>query len=123
MLTSTKPFSSWAARSSCSTTCRSSVRRSKRLQEFLGLSFIYVTHNQSEAFAMANRVVVMNQGRVEQIGSPLDTYTCPKTHFVAEFVGNNNLFDGEIIEIDSQIITVRCLEGSIDSAQDVMMEK
>ena len=95
----------------------------KRLQEFLGLSFIYVTHNQSEAFAMANRVVVMNQGRVEQIGSPSDTYTCPKTHFVAEFVGNNNLFDGEIIEIDSQIITVRCLEGSIDSAQDVMMEK
>jgi len=95
----------------------------KRLQQFLGLSFIYVTHNQSEAFAMADRVVVMNQGRVEQIGSPSDTYTCPKTHFVAEFVGNNNLFDGEIIEIDSQIITVRCLEGSIDSAQDVMMEK
>jgi ABC-type Fe3+/spermidine/putrescine transport system ATPase subunit len=70
----------------------------KRLQRRLGISFVYVTHNQSEAFSMADRVVVMNQGRVEQIGTPQEIYTTPRTRFVAQFVGMNNLFDGRIAE-------------------------
>ena len=87
----------------------------KRLQQSLGLSFIYVTHNQNEAFAMADRVVVMNQGGIEQIGSPAEIYNCPATHFVAEFVGNNNLFDGEIIQVSPNTLTVRWCQGNIQA--------
>ena len=87
----------------------------KRLQQSLGLSFIYVTHNQNEAFAMADRVVVMNQGRIEQIGSPTEIYTRPATHFVAEFVGHNNLFDGEIIQVSPNTLTVRWRQGNIQA--------
>lgn len=85
----------------------------KRLQQTLGISFIYVTHNQNEAFSMADRVVVMNRGHIEQIGTPAEIYTQPATHFVAEFVGNNNLFDGEVTEVDAATITVQCPQGKI----------
>ncbi len=83
----------------------------KRLQQQLGICFIYVTHNQNEAFAMADRIAVMNRGRIEQIGSPEAIYTRPRTHFVAEFVGNNNLFDGEVVEVNEQTLTVKCPQG------------
>ena len=66
----------------------------KRLQRHLAISFLYVTHNQSEAFSMADRVVVMNKGRIEQIGAPQDIFMAPATRFVAEFVGMNNLIEG-----------------------------
>jgi spermidine/putrescine transport system ATP-binding protein len=85
----------------------------KRLQQTLGISFIYVTHNQNEAFSMADRIVLMNQGRIEQVGTPDDIYTRPATHFVAEFVGNNNLFDGEVTGGNANQITVRCAQGEI----------
>lgn len=85
----------------------------KRLQQSLGISFIYVTHNQNEAFSMADRVVVMNRGRIEQIGTPADIYSRPASHFVAEFVGNNNLFDGEVIAVDQGTVTVRCSQGTM----------
>ncbi|MFM7527555.1 MAG: ABC transporter ATP-binding protein [Nodosilinea sp.] len=85
----------------------------KRLQQTLGISFFYVTHNQNEAFSMADRVVVMNQGRIEQIGSPAEIYNAPASHFVAEFVGNNNLFDGEVVANDGQTIQIRCPQGLI----------
>ena len=90
----------------------------KKLQKSLGLSFIYVTHNQNEAFAMADRVVVMNQGKIEQIGAPAEIYTRPQTHFVAKFVGNNNLFDGEVIQVQGQMMTVRCPQGNIQVLHD-----
>ena len=85
----------------------------KRLQQSLGISFFYVTHNQNEAFSMADRVVVMNQGRIEQIGSPSEIYNTPATHFVAEFVGNNNLFDGEVASTNGTILEIRCAQGMI----------
>jgi spermidine/putrescine transport system ATP-binding protein len=87
----------------------------KRLQQTLKISFFYVTHNQNEAFSMADQVVVMNRGRIEQVGSPSEIYNHPATHFVAEFVGNNNLFDGEIIKIDNQIIQILCPQGTIQA--------
>lgn len=87
----------------------------KRLQQSLGISFIYVTHNQNEAFSMADRVVVMNQGRIEQVGTPADIYSRPATHFIAEFVGNNNLFDGEVIALDQNRVTVHCPQGTLRS--------
>jgi spermidine/putrescine transport system ATP-binding protein len=89
----------------------------KRLQQALRISFFYVTHNQNEAFSMADKVVVMNRGRIEQIGSPSDIYNAPATHFVAEFVGNNNLFDGEVVETiadpNGHTIQIRCAQGMI----------
>jgi len=88
----------------------------KRLQQRLGISFIYVTHNQSEAFSMADRVVVMNKGRIEQIGPPEEIYTRPKTHFVAEFVGSNNIFDGKVVDLADGMVLVQCAGGVIRAA-------
>lgn len=86
----------------------------KRLQQTLNIAFIYVTHNQNEAFAMADRIVVMNQGRIEQVGSPAELYARPRTHFVAEFVGNNNLFDGTVRSLDDDhTLTVHCPQGAL----------
>jgi spermidine/putrescine transport system ATP-binding protein len=67
-----------------------------RLQRELGITFVYVTHSQSEAFAMADRVVIMGQGEIEQIGDPREIFRTPKTRFVAEFVGRNNILSGPV---------------------------
>lgn len=66
------------------------------LQRELGITFVYVTHSQSEAFAMADRVVIMSKGKIEQIGSPQDIYRAPRTRFVAEFLGSSNIFAGMV---------------------------
>jgi spermidine/putrescine transport system ATP-binding protein len=85
-----------------------------RLQKELGITFIYVTHSQSEAFAMADRVVIMSEGFVEQVGAPRDIYRAPASRFVAEFVGTNNIIEGTIttreaglIECDTTIGVIR----------------
>ena len=65
----------------------------KRLQKELACSFIHVTHDQSEAIAMADRILVLHRGRLEQIGAPAEVFARPKTRFVAGFVGQNNLMD------------------------------
>ena len=83
------------------------------LQKELGISFIYVTHNQSEAFAMADRVVVMNKGVVEQIGRPAQIYNRPATHFVAEFVGANNIFEGRVTDSADGEVVVDCGHGPV----------
>ncbi len=67
-----------------------------KLQKELGITFVYVTHSQSEAFAMADRVVIMGHGEIEQIGRPRDIFRGPKTRFVAEFVGRNNILGGMV---------------------------
>lgn len=67
----------------------------RRLQLDLGITTVMVTHDQEEAMSMSDRVVVMNQGHIEQIGSPRDLYTQPKTSFVATFIGSMNLFKPE----------------------------
>lgn len=66
------------------------------LQERLGITFVYVTHDQGEALSMSNRVAIMNHGRIEQIGTPEDLYYAPKNAFVANFVGKSNLIDAEV---------------------------
>ena len=68
----------------------------KLLQRTLGVTFIFVTHAQSEALALSDRIVVMNQGRIEQISPPRELYTRPNTPFVAQFIGRNTIFKGEI---------------------------
>ncbi|KTG20149.1 ABC transporter ATP-binding protein [Haloferax profundi] len=68
----------------------------KRIQSELGVTTVYVTHDQSEALAVSDRVAVLNRGRVEQVGEPRDVYHRPHTEFVAEFVGENNVFHGVV---------------------------
>src|SRR5499425_3563027 len=68
----------------------------KRIQGQVGITFIYITHDQGEALAMSDRVAVMSQGRVEQVGVSSDIYDHPATAFVASFVGENNLFPGKV---------------------------
>ena len=85
------------------------------LQRALGITFVYVTHNQSEAFAMADRVVIMNAGRIQQVGSSMDVYRAPKTRFVAEFVGTNNIVDGTIASASRSILSVETGLGRLVS--------
>jgi putative spermidine/putrescine transport system ATP-binding protein len=67
----------------------------KQLQKSLGLTLVFVTHDQEEALAMSDRIAVMNGGRVEQIGTPVEIYDQPETRFVADFIGDTNIFRGE----------------------------
>jgi iron(III) transport system ATP-binding protein len=69
----------------------------KRMQRDLGLTTIYVTHDQSEALALSHEIAVMNEGRIVQIGSPRDIYERPRNKLVADFVGNTNFIDGKIL--------------------------
>jgi len=66
----------------------------KQIQEHVGITFVLVTHDQSEALTMSDRIAVFNEGRVEQIGSPADVYERPETEFVADFVGTSNVLEG-----------------------------
>ena len=75
----------------------------KRLQKKLGITFIYITHDQEEAINMSDRIVVMNQGQFEQIGTPDEIYNHPKTSYVATFVGNANIIKGELVGRDGTV--------------------
>jgi spermidine/putrescine transport system ATP-binding protein len=77
------------------------------LQKELGITFVYVTHSQSEAFSMADRVIIMSRGRIEQIGTPVEIYCTPRNRFVAEFLGSSNLFEGKVTAIDGNSIRVQ----------------
>ncbi|MGB0843903.1 MAG: ABC transporter ATP-binding protein [Alphaproteobacteria bacterium] len=83
----------------------------KKLQKELGITFVYVTHSQSEAFAMANRVIIMSQGEVVQTGIPRDIYREPATRFVAEFVGRNNIISGTATKVSGTSIEVEAPFG------------
>ena len=87
-----------------------------RLQKELGITFIYVTHSQSEAFAMADRVVIMSQGEIAQVGSPKDIYRAPANRFVAEFVGRNNILAGTVTAQTGETISVETPAGTFTAA-------
>ena len=69
----------------------------KRIQQQMGITFIYVTHDQEEALTMSDTVVVMNKGRIQQIGTPEDIYNEPKNAFVADFIGESNILNGTMV--------------------------
>ena len=71
----------------------------KHLQQQLGLTVLYVTHDQSEALIMSDVIIVMNQGTIEQYGAPDDIYSAPNTKFVADFIGETNIIKGVVKEI------------------------
>ncbi len=85
------------------------------LQKELGITFVYVTHSQSEAFSMANRVIIMSRGRIEQIGTPVEIYCTPRNRFVAEFLGSSNVFEGKVAAIEGNTIRVQttALEATV----------
>ena len=70
----------------------------KAIQQQVGITFIYVTHDQEEALTMSDRLAVFNHGRIEQVGAPAEVYERPGTRFVAGFVGTSNLLSGEVAE-------------------------
>ena len=72
----------------------------KQLQKNLGVTLVFVTHDQEEALAMSDRIAVMNAGRVEQIGTPTEIYDQPRTRFVADFIGDTNIFRGQRAMMD-----------------------
>ena len=86
----------------------------KRIQREVGITFIYVTHDQEEALTMSDRIAVMNAGRVEQIGTPTDIYDRPATVFVAGFIGQANLFSAkQTARIDSDHVELVVLGGTL----------
>ncbi|MDR2104818.1 MAG: spermidine/putrescine ABC transporter ATP-binding protein PotA [Deferribacteraceae bacterium] len=77
----------------------------KRLQETLKIAFVLVTHDQEEALSISDRVVVINDGVIQQIGSPKQVYEEPKNLFTAQFVGDINIFDAHVVDIDNGVVT------------------
>jgi spermidine/putrescine transport system ATP-binding protein len=85
----------------------------KQLQKRLGITFIFVTHDQEEALTMSDRVAVISSGRVEQIGSVDEIYYKPATRFVATFIGETNIVEAEIIGMDADLVRCR-IEGGLE---------
>lgn len=85
-------------------TMRNTIRR---IQQDLGITTIFVTHDQEEAMSMADRVAVMSNGQVRQIGTPTDLYSHPQTAFIADFVGSSNIYKGTVIESTEKGSTVQ----------------
>ena len=94
------------------------------LQRELGITFVYVTHSQSEAFAMADRVIIMGKGEIAQIGSPKDIYREPANQFVAEFVGRNNILSGKVktLSDDTARITTPSGDFTVPTNDVVLIE-
>jgi len=85
----------------------------KTIQEEVGLTFLHVTHDQEEAMTMADTVAVMNKGAIEQMGAPAELYELPRTVFVANFLGQSNLFTGQVVGTTSTAITVEAADARI----------
>ncbi len=79
----------------------------KRLHQELGITFIYVTHDQEEALVMSDRIAVMNHGRIVQLGSPVVLYERPNSRFVASFIGESNFLEGMVVESAGDVVKVK----------------
>jgi spermidine/putrescine transport system ATP-binding protein len=85
----------------------------KKLQERVGITFLYVTHDQEEALTLSDRIAVMNHGRILQEGTPQGIYERPRSKFVADFIGQTNFFEGEVEEADRSATVVRERAGFV----------
>ena len=83
----------------------------RALQKRTGVTFIYITHDQSEALAMSDRVAVMSAGVLQQVGAPRDLYESPRTPFVASFVGETNAISGTVVEVSDTVATIDTAHG------------
>jgi spermidine/putrescine transport system ATP-binding protein len=84
----------------------------KRIQTEVGITFIYVTHDQEEAMTMSDRIAVMRDGRIEQLGSPEQLYEQPQTRFVASFLGVSNLLEGQLESVDAGLARIVLANGT-----------
>jgi len=91
----------------------------KLLQRNLGITFIFVTHAQSEALVLSDRIVVMNRGQVEQVSRPHELYTRPKTGFVAQFIGRNTILPGTLRAIDAKRAAITTAYGELAGTPNV----
>ncbi len=94
----------------------------KSMQKRVGITFIYVTHDQEEALTMSDTVVVMDKGKIQQIGTPIDIYNEPKNSFVADFIGESNIIDGimhedYIVEFSGKVF--ECVDKGFQKEEDV----
>jgi ABC-type Fe3+/spermidine/putrescine transport system ATPase subunit len=85
----------------------------KGLQQRVGISFIFVTHDQEEALTMSDRIVVMNAGKIEQIGRAEEIYERPQTEFVAGFIGVSNIFEGTVVGAQDSLAVIRIGESQV----------
>ena len=86
----------------------------KRIQQKVGITFIFVTHDQEEALSMSDTIAVMNEGKIQQIGSPVDIYNEPKNAFVADFIGESNLLEGHMKKdylVQFQDVEFKCVDA------------
>jgi spermidine/putrescine transport system ATP-binding protein len=90
----------------------------KNLQERLGITFVFVTHDQEEALVMSDRIAVMNRGRVEQVGAPEALYDRPRTRFVADFLAVRNLLEATVVSLGSGMAALRTRGGASFEASD-----
>ncbi len=107
---------------------RTSLRAEIRtIQQRTAITAIYVTHDQEEALTISDRIVVLNRGRIEQIGTPREIYECPATPFVAGFIGTANRFEGRVLSETEGIVGIGdrwlkvALDGSLEGRQDVVV--
>lgn len=95
----------------------------KRLQKKLGITFVYITHDQEEAINMSDRIAVMRGGRFEQIGTPEEIYDEPKTHYVAQFIGRSTILDGTVESVGRNTAVIRGACGSfrVDASRALLI--
>ncbi len=96
----------------------------KAMQKELGITFIYVTHDQEEALTMSDKIIVMNYGQIQQIGSPTDIYNEPENAFVADFIGESNIFKGIMLEdylTSYDNIPLKCLDKGFAKNEEIDM--
>ena len=94
----------------------------KHMQKALGITFVYVTHDQEEALTMSDTIVVMREGRIQQIGTPIDIYNEPKNAFVADFIGESNIVDGIMIKdrlVEFAHHQFECVDAGFDENEPV----
>ena len=91
----------------------------RQLQQQIGITFIFVTHDQEEALSMSDRIAVMSAGKVQQIGSAVDIYEFPENRFVAGFIGETNLIEAEVVEVSKDALTCQLVNGAVLTARSL----
>lgn len=94
----------------------------KKIQKEVGITFIYVTHDQEEALTMSDKIVVINEGEIQQIGTPIDIYNEPENEFVADFIGESNIVDGIMHDdyvVSFDHVTLECVDYGFDTDEPV----
>ncbi|TSB48496.1 ABC transporter ATP-binding protein [Alkalicoccobacillus porphyridii] len=90
----------------------------RRIQKKLGITAVYVTHDQSEAMSLSDQIVVMNAGKIEQVGTPMEIYQQPTSKFVSDFIGTANFLDGKVESQSDDMLTVQTKDTKLDVYQD-----